>query len=362
MDYTKLFDLVFDVLDEKISVEEVIKQIENTYETEVLLSVEEENCDVLWFITTDLILKKMKRDFKEPLDFTFLEYILKKGGNVNKVYDQKMVNSFLGGQRLQIKGPNKDSSLLELVFYIKEDLKLVEKDMTEKLGDSYIGITNLYSILNEYSSIKEEFIVENDIYETETTSSIVFGVKYNLESILYKDYVSLVRKIQQKIKQYSGLICFSEQDLGSLNYEDNKLMNTMNFVVGYRIVINECEVGCPSFVDSTFIKEKINTRGKIFDNVVDNLRDFLAVNTQLNSNPNLYLITSGPLSYGAIVKGQITESINEDVYFGMDQKQDKHTKGVRGELLYQSRSEIVMLDHEKFLNKSEMYLISGYDM
>ena len=155
MNVENLLDLVFDILDGSIDFDTGTRTLESNYSNTTLLSAEEEGKDVIFFIFSALVNRKLRRDFKEPLDFSLLEWFLDKGASVTKLYDYKIVHSFCTGPVTNdsIRNLKKASSLLTIAKHVLKEQRSVEEHMKEQMGTAYVGFQDLYDVLKTYETV-----------------------------------------------------------------------------------------------------------------------------------------------------------------------------------------------------------------
>jgi hypothetical protein len=162
MNVEQLLDLVFDILDGSIDFDTGIRNLENNYSNTMLLSAEEGGKDVIFFIFSALVNKKLSRDFKEPLDFSLLKWFLDKGASVNKLYDYQIVHFFCTGPQTNdsIRNLKKASSILTMAKHVAKEQKSVEEYMHEQIGAAYIGFQEFYDVLEYLPFYHSEKVLE----------------------------------------------------------------------------------------------------------------------------------------------------------------------------------------------------------
>lgn len=367
-----LLDLIYDILWQRISFEEGIKKLEKEFTQEELLQAQYEG-------GYDLALKVVcgiegtQSAFGRqlpPVDLRFLQYIIDKGANMEAVYPKKLVARLKSN--MVDRYPKKDLSLLEIARHMHKAYQQQDSSYKEA-NPGYVGIVDMYELVKASLGNKplavdpEAEIVANFRFSQQTTGSLMWGYHFHFPKVLYRNLVLQLDKVRAFNAAGNKLHFGLGRDMGSMGYSAADQIEYLDIVLGIRLAICDCEGHHPEPVFPERIAEiqdNLVKKTAFLQTCISEVQSHLSLDTG-DMIPGFFLLAEGPLACTTLVEGKLcdrgTDAGDDRLYFGVDQRQESHYKGVRGKKIGFSDGDIVHLEEKLKGVSGEMFLVTRYD-
>jgi len=355
------FDKVYHITESEININPILTELSAEYSDELILSTEnEDGYDALLIVFQCLIEQKLARDLSEPLDFTFLKFLLDKKADPNKaysvstLYDLFSTRVFSDFDRLE-----EESSLLDIAKHMAFDkgFKAMEEHVKADMTTPYVGFMELYETIKKYAN-GEEGKLPLITFSEDTLAEIIYGKRIDFGECSYSEVLNILHQIELDEQLSYAII---DIDMSSMSYAKDDMLPFFSIIIGQVFKIND-SYNCPSSIELNSLREFIKNTAKIekvaTHKIIHNL------NRKPSGNFDLFLVSGGPLSHAAIMEGELVDynEKNDSSVFFRDQDQECQTEGINGSFLFEARyNESINISALIERMENNIYLCSGYD-